>query len=55
MSRNSSRGFNLQAMEAGKTSDEPDREEPPLLHGFERNLEAEEVQIGFINLVIFSV
>jgi len=54
MSTNSSRGSSLQDVEAAQTSDEPDREVPPILHGFERNLEAEEVQLdpNFIGDVV---
>jgi hypothetical protein len=54
MSTNSRRGSSLQDVEAAQTSDEPDREVPPILHGFERNLEAEEVQLdpNFIGDVV---
>ena len=56
MSTNSSRGSSLQDVEAAQTSDEPDREEPPILHGFERNLEAEEVKLdpNFIDNVVYQ-
>ena len=54
MLTHSRRGSKLQDVEGAQTPDEPDREEPPLLHGFERNLEAEEVLSFFLILPVVN-